>query len=99
MDLSPLRVYRSQSQPCDLDSVGLASDSVAVATMLLWHTSLTKSSICGKQFNKNKSEVGWAKVTHKLTKDTLIAFLPDSAKNRQNRVRITLTIIDYGEYI
>jgi hypothetical protein len=39
-----------------LDGTGLASVSVAVATMLLLHTALTKSSFFAKEFNKNKSD-------------------------------------------
>jgi hypothetical protein len=38
-----------------VQSVRLASLSVAVATIPLLHNALTKSSICGKEFNKNKS--------------------------------------------
>jgi hypothetical protein len=35
-----------------VQSFGLALLSVAVATMLLLHIALTKSSVCGKEFNK-----------------------------------------------
>jgi hypothetical protein len=41
-----------------LDGTGLASHSGAVATMLLLHTILTKSSICGMQINKNQPQPG-----------------------------------------
>jgi hypothetical protein len=41
-----------------LDGTGLASHSVAVATMLLLHIILTKSMICGMEINKNQPQPG-----------------------------------------
>jgi len=38
-----------------LHGTGLASLSVAVATMLLLHVTLTKSSFCGKEINKERN--------------------------------------------
>jgi hypothetical protein len=38
-----------------LHGTGLASLSVAVATILLLHIALTKASVCGREINKKRN--------------------------------------------
>jgi hypothetical protein len=52
MNLSPFLVDWSQSQPPTLHGVGLASDSVAVATLLMYHFVYIKTSELGSKIEE-----------------------------------------------